>query len=194
MNELHFYTTLKIGWLNAWIPIFALVLIQFVYMFLFKEGGKRAVNISWYKPKDKFFGILSTILQMAILLISLFIPLKVGTTWFVIGCVLFAMAMAGMIAAFHAYMNTPQEEIVNRGVYRFSRNPMYFFFFVGVIAACIASTSLWLLIIAVPFILATHGIILGEERYCETTYGKSYLNYKKQVARYFGINKRKNNH
>jgi protein-S-isoprenylcysteine O-methyltransferase Ste14 len=33
--------------------------------------------------------------------------------------------------------------------------------------------------------LAMHGIILGEERYCTETYGDEYLNYKKQVARYF---------
>lgn len=186
MNELQFYTALKLGWLNAWIPIFALVLIQFVYMLLFREGGKRAVDVSWYKPKDRLFGMLSTILQMAILLISLFIPLKVDTTWFAVGCILFAVAMAGMISAFQAYMKTPQGETVSRGIYRYSRNPMYFFFFIGVIAACVASASLWLLILSIPFILATHGIILSEERYCTETYGKAYLDYKKQVARYFG--------
>jgi len=99
---------------------------------------------------------------------------------------LFAIAMAGMIAAFHAYMNTPQDKPVRRGIYRYSRNPMYFFFIVGVVAACFASASLWLLILTVLFVLATHGIIRSEERYCAETYGKDYLDYKKQVARYFG--------
>ncbi|MDD3739121.1 MAG: isoprenylcysteine carboxylmethyltransferase family protein [Lentimicrobiaceae bacterium] len=186
MNELQFYTTFKLGWLNAWIPLFTLVLIQFVYMFLFKEGGKRAVDTSWYTPKDKRYATISTILQWTILILSLFIPLKVGTAWFLVGCLLFAFAMAGMIAAFHAYVKTPRDKPVRRGIYRHSRNPMYFFFTVGVVAACIASASLWLLILAVPFILATHGIILGEERYCEEAYGQGYLEYKKRTARYFG--------
>ena len=41
------------GWLNAWIPSFALVLIQLLYMILYREGGKRAVDTSWYTSKDK---------------------------------------------------------------------------------------------------------------------------------------------
>lgn len=44
---------LQLGWLNAWIPSFALVLIQFLYMLLYKEGGKRAVDTSWHTAKDK---------------------------------------------------------------------------------------------------------------------------------------------
>ncbi len=186
INETQFYTAFGIGWLNAWIPLFTLMLIQFVYMLLFKEGGKRAVDTSWYNSNDKFFATVSSVLQWVILIVSLFIPLKIGTAWFVTGCVLFAIAMAGMIAAFHAYMNTPKDKPVRCGVYRYSRNPMYFFYTVGVVAACVASASLWLLILTVPFVLATHGIIRGEERYCEKTYGQEYIDYKKQTARYFG--------
>jgi len=40
------------GWLNAWIPSFALVLIQLLYMILYREGGKRAVDTSWYTSKE----------------------------------------------------------------------------------------------------------------------------------------------
>gem|GEM_PF-6148181 len=40
MLDLSFFTTLKLGWLNAWIPAFGMVLIQFVYMALFPETGK----------------------------------------------------------------------------------------------------------------------------------------------------------
>ena len=35
--EISFFTTLKIGWLNAWIPAFAMVLIQSVYMSIYKD-------------------------------------------------------------------------------------------------------------------------------------------------------------
>ncbi len=190
MNELQFYTTFSFGWLNAWIPLFALVLIQVVYMFLFKDGGKRATDTSWYTPKDKRHAMVSTVLQWGIVILSLFIPLKTGTAWFVVGCVLFAVAVVGMTAALHAYVNTPRDKPVCHGVYRFSRNPMYFFYTVGVVAACIASASLWLLILTVPFVFTMHGMILGEERYCEATYGQGYIDYKKQTARYFGIRKR----
>ena len=51
--HLSFFTTLQAGWLNAWIPSFGMVLIQFIYMAIFREGGKRAVDTSWYTAKDK---------------------------------------------------------------------------------------------------------------------------------------------
>jgi len=186
MNELQFYTTLKLGWLNAWIPISALILVQLIFMFVFKEGGKRAVDTSWYKPKDKFYAIISSILQVAIVLVSLFIPLKSNMVCFIAGCLIFVISFVSSVAAFYAYGKTPRGETVRNGIYRLSRNPMYLSFSLGVIATCIATASLWLLILSIPFMLAMHGIILGEERYCTETYGDEYLNYKKQVARYFG--------
>ena len=51
---------------------------------------------------------------------------------------------------------------------------MYFFFMLGMLGVCIATASLWLLIVMVPFAVFTHGIILGEERYCEATYDEGY--------------------
>ena len=59
------------GWLNAWIPSFALVLIQLLYMILYREGGKRAVDTSWYTSKDKRYATLSFVFQGTLLLVSL---------------------------------------------------------------------------------------------------------------------------
>ena len=187
------------GWLNAWIPSFALVLIQLLYMILYREGGKRAVDTSWYTSKDKRYATLSFVFQGTLLLVSLFVPLRIGTLLFTVGCVLFAFALVGFMAAFHAYASTPKGETVVRGVCpppqkekfvvggftRLSRNPMYFFYEVGALAVCIASASLWLLLATIPLILVTHGVILGEERYCMTTYGEDYARYKARTPRYF---------
>ena len=70
------------GWLNAWIPSFALVLIQLLYMILYREGGKRAVDTSWYTSKDKRYATLSFVFQGTLLLVSLFVPLRIGTLLF----------------------------------------------------------------------------------------------------------------
>ncbi|ERI88291.1 hypothetical protein HMPREF1981_00675 [Bacteroides pyogenes F0041] len=69
MSDFSFFTTLQAGWLNAWIPSFGMVLIQFIYMAIFREGGKRAVDTSWYTAKDKANASVSTILQIAILVL-----------------------------------------------------------------------------------------------------------------------------
>ena len=37
----------------------------------------------------------------------------------------------------------------------------------------------------IPFMVYTHLIVLGEERYCEATYGDEYRTYKARTPRYF---------
>lgn len=187
MNEWQFFTALTPGWFNAWIPVWGMVLIQFVFMFLYREGGKRAVDTSWYTAKDRRNALWSTFFQITLLLVSVFVPFKTGTTWFAVGCVLFALSLMAFIAAFYAYGAALPDEAVTGGIYRYSRNPMYFAFHLGMLAVCIASTSLWLLIVIVPFFVFTHLTILGEERYCEATYGETYRAYKAKTPRYFLI-------
>ena len=57
--------------------------------------------------------------------------------------------------------------------------------FVCMAGVIIASASLWLLLMMVPYCWAMHGVILGEEKYCERTYGDAFRDYKKRVPRYF---------
>lgn len=185
MMDVSFYTTLQVGWLNAWIPSFGMVLIQFIYMAIFREGGRRAVDTSWYTATDKANALVSTFLQIALLVLSVFVPFKCGTVWFIIGMVVFVLSLAGFVSAFYSYGAAPADKIARSGVYRWSRNPMYFFFFAGMLGVAIACASLWLLIVLVPFFIATYFTILGEERYCEKTYGEEYAAYKAKTPRYF---------
>lgn len=184
MFDLSFFTTLELGWINAWIPAFGMVLIQFVYMVLFPEGGKRAVDTSWYTPTDRFWARLSSCLQIVLLVLSVFVPFKFGTWWFVVGAVVFVLSLVAFIWAFHSYGIDPAGKTIKSGIYRWSRNPMYLFFFTAMLGTSIACASLWLLVVVVPFGIAMHFTVLGEERYCEATYGKEYLEYKKRTPRY----------
>ena len=115
MESFSFFTTFRPTLVGAWIPALAMVLVQFVCMAIFKEGGKRAVDTSWYDAKTKMYAV-------------------------------FTLAMVGII---------------------------------------IATASLWLLLAMIPYCWAMHGVILGEEKYCEQTYGDTYRDYKKRVPRYF---------
>lgn len=54
MNELQFYTTLKLGWLNAWIPISALILVQLIFMFVFKEEANELLIHRGINQKTSF--------------------------------------------------------------------------------------------------------------------------------------------
>ena len=61
--EISFFTTLELALAGAWIPSFAMVLIQFAYMFVYKEVGKRATDTSWYTLADKRNAIISSLLH-----------------------------------------------------------------------------------------------------------------------------------
>lgn len=185
--ELSFFTTFEIGWFNGWIPSITLLLVQFLFIIIYPQSGKRAVDTSWYTPRDRRYAFLSMSAQLASLIVSVFTPFKFGTLWFTVGIVIYLIAFAMFIWSFYSYKAAKPEETIQGGVYRYSRNPMYFSFMIGMLGVCFATASLWLFIVMVPFFLFTHGTILGEERYCEATYGERYRKYKARTPRYFII-------
>ncbi len=185
--ELSFFTTFEIGWLNGWIPSFAMLLVQILFMLLFPQGGKRAVDTSWYTPQDRRYALLSSVAQAAVLIVSVFAPFKFGTPWFAVGTAVYLIAFALFVWSFFSYKAGKAGETIQGGIYRYSRNPMYFFFMLGMLGVCIATASLWMFIAIIPFFFFTHRLIIGEERYCEATYGESYRKYKADTPRYFLI-------
>lgn len=179
-------TTFTFGCLNTYIPVLAMIVIQYVYMAVFRESGKRAVDTSWYGKKEKRIVFWNFVFQILIIGVSFFVPIRFSFASFVPGVILYLLSLAGCIMAFHAYNAASMNEAVTRGVYRFSRNPQYFFYNLSLVAVFLmGGCSLWLLIAAIPFIVVLHLLILREEWYCKRTYGNAYLEYEKKTARYF---------
>ena len=81
----------------------------------------------------------------------------------------------------------PGEETLlkTKGIYRFSRNPIY----VGVDLIAIASVFFIPVIMniacAIIGIAVHHAIILSEEKFLEGRFGEDWLNYKRTTRRYF---------
>jgi len=79
---------------------------------------------------------------------------------------------------------SPSEDGINQnGLYRFSRNPMYLSYFLYFIGCVILTRSVILCGIVVLFQIASHWIILSEERWCMNTFGDAYRQYMKTVRR-----------
>ena len=85
MIPTNFFISLKASLFGGWIPIVLLMCIQMVMMSVVKEGGKRAVDTSWYTKKDKAFASWTFILQGAMILRGIFLPFKTETPWFTVG-------------------------------------------------------------------------------------------------------------
>ena len=82
-------------------------------------------------------------------------------------------------------VHTPTSAIVQSGLYRWSRNPIYLGGHIGLVGVAVGFDSLWVLLGLVPFyLIIRYGVIAPEEAYLERKFGAIYLNYKKNVRRW----------
>ena len=79
----------------------------------------------------------------------------------------------------------PTSTIIQSGVYRFSRNPIYLAFCVASGGTGFVLNSLWVLGSVLPLVLVYRfAIIEREESYLERKFGQHYLDYKSRVRRW----------
>ena len=71
-----------------------------------------------------------------------------------------------------------------KGLYRFSRNPMYLGFYLLTIACILYIPNILLIVLGIYSIIIYHFIILKEEKYLETRFGDRYITYKMKTRRY----------
>ncbi len=75
--------------------------------------------------------------------------------------------------------------LVTRGVYRFSRNPVYLGHFMISIASCLYFPDLINVTFTLYGIYLHHHIIQHEERFLQERFGSEWLLYSARVSRYF---------
>jgi protein-S-isoprenylcysteine O-methyltransferase Ste14 len=81
--------------------------------------------------------------------------------------------------------NRPTTAIVQKGPYRFSRNPIYLAFTLFQLGLAAWVNSLGLLLALLPALaLMVRVVIPREERYLEARFGTEYLAYKRAVRRW----------
>jgi protein-S-isoprenylcysteine O-methyltransferase Ste14 len=91
---------------------------------------------------------------------------------------------------FVSHIATPiEKEPLTKGLYRYSRNPMYvtqFVMFIGVGIACVSWVFLLFTIVYTTFSAI---LVTSEEKHCLEQYGDSYHEYMKRTPRWIGIPK-----
>lgn len=102
---------------------------------------------------------------------------------FVMGCILPVWSLLTMRSSrtpVNPY-KTPTN-LVTKGPYKFSRNPIYVGLTFIYLAISIIANSLWLFLLLIPMLtLLWWGVIQREEIQLEESFGEAYLAYKKQV-------------
>ena len=79
----------------------------------------------------------------------------------------------------------PSPELIERGVYRFSRNPMYVGLGFVQVGIGLGIDNLWIVVLTIPALVMVHALaIRPEETYLEERFGQSYRDYKSRVRRW----------
>ena len=188
----------ELGFWNAWIFMMPFLLVTLLCMLVMTRkdapgGPVRAVQRACKSKTTLLVASLSKIVYFPAVIYSVFLPLKLGTLWFYVGLPITLIGLGGTIIALVDWANTPAGDPVTRGIYRYSRHPMYVtgvFIFLGV---SILSASWVFLVFTILFGVGVTRpyFVKVEEAQCLGHYGTAYREYMKRTPRWLGIPKSK---
>ena len=189
MKKMEFIPDFRPGICNAWILMSVFILQMLVIMFPGKRPRRSSHVPSETKQNrlEKNIAAIANIVWLAALVYSIFLPLKLGTVWFYAGISVFVSGLAVLILSTINFMSTPTDKPIAKGVYRFSRHPMYLASFLICLGAGFASGSWIFIFLTVVMILCFHIEALVEERYCIDKYGDTYRKYMDNTPRWIGF-------
>lgn len=179
----------QIGLWNGWLFMMVFILKMIVMAFADKKIQERTKV-----PKDarktfveKNIRYLVNFICFAALIYSVFLPLYTGTFWFYAGLLFFLPGILTMAAGTAAFMTTPPDQMIRKGIYGFSRHPLYLSTILVYLGTAIASTSWLFLAVTLILIIGCHLEALLEEKVCVEKYGDAYRSYMQEVPRWAGI-------
>ena len=181
----------EIGLWNAWIFIL-LVLLPLPLVVLFrKDVFKKTASIHasiLTGTENKIF-IFSKIIMLSVFIYSIFLPLQLGIIWFSIGLPIYLLGLILQTIAWVNVATSPVDEPVTKGLYRYSRHPMYVTLPLIFIGTGIASASWLFLLLSIILIITHFNNAVPEERECLEAYGNAYREYMNRTPRWIGIPK-----
>ncbi len=182
------FPALKLGWLNGWLFLGALCLVEGICFLVFpKPVVKRLWDRSGWSRKQVITTVVGKVVALFCLLLIVFTPLKIGRAVFAVGAAVAVLGLAGVVAALIAFKNTPLDQPVSQGLYRISRHPQIVMASTVLLGACIAIGSWAALLALVVARTLSHYALLAEEEVCLKRYGEPYREYLQRVPRYMGI-------
>ncbi len=179
------------GLWNAWI-FMLLVLLHLPLVVLFRKGVFKktaSVHASILTGTENKIFIFSKITMLSVFIYSIFLPLQLGTIWFSIGLPIYLLGLILQTIAWVNVATSPVDKPVIKGLYRYSRHPMYANLPLIFIGTGIASAS-WLFLLLSIILIITHFYnAIPEERECLEAYGNAYREYMDRTPRWIGTPK-----
>ncbi len=175
----------EVGVWNAWILTGILFFFIMLSGVLPKDIGKRLA------PPEEMSPIRRNMLIVffAMILYSIFLPLKLGTAWLYVGLAVYLLGFVISGAALFAIGATEPGEPFTTGMYRYSRHPLALGTLLAVIGTGIATASWLFLLLCTILAVISHLSAVAEEDATAEKFGDSYREYAARTPRWLGLPK-----
>jgi len=171
----------------AWVFFHVVPLDWPIFRYDIKAMFKKSVASPPYNRTEKIINNLGMVVWVILFIYSIFLPLPLGTPLLFAGIALFIVGLIITETAMIPWAKAAIDEPITKGIYRYSRHPIYIGVFVQYIGIGIASASgLFLLLIVIQIALSA-SIVAAEERFCCENYGDTYRGYMDRTPRWIGI-------
>jgi len=190
-----FMPEFKVGLWNAW--IFMLIVLLTLPFFI-RFANRRVIPSqeeefkTFLKTNKALFWSSKYIIFIAAIY-SIFLPLKLRTIWFYVDVPIALFGLTGMVIVMVNWANSPTTEPIRKGLYRYSRHPMYVTYFLVFLGTSIATASWLFVLFLILFTVGTVAFVDFEEKGCLEQYGDIYREYRDRTPRWIGIPRSKVN-
>lgn len=171
--------------MNGFILLIPLIIIRYILLYIFDSKSlRRAAFIPQMIGRQRIVYWLYQILTLMVIFYPCFLKVKTEGLLFYAGIILYGIGIILCVCSTFDFSKPTKNGINLKGLYRYSRNPMYIAYFIYILGCVLLTQSLLLLLILILFQIATHWIILSEEKWCKVEFGNEYVEYMKKVRRY----------
>lgn len=162
------------------------LLIRFPFLaHLSKKALSRAAHFAPVQGKEKIAYMIYQLSNLAVFITPFLLEIKFDfSVFFYAGIAIYLLGLALCAISMRDFARPDANGMNTKGLYRYSRNPMYVAYFVCFLGIAFLTKSMIFFLILVIFQTAAHWIILSEERWCLEKFGKSYQDYQDRVRRY----------
>jgi protein-S-isoprenylcysteine O-methyltransferase Ste14 len=183
----------EIGVWNAWIFMIWPWIDTLAVRLIGVDVYRRASGQSEMKTSQRYkvVSAVSMVIDTMAVAYSIFLPLKLGTIWFYAGLAIFLIGLVVLTTATVNFATTPMDVPITRGIYHYSRHPLYLASLLIYFSVGIASVSWVFLLVFVVQSVSIRIAAVGEERFCLEKYGDAYSGYMDKTPRWLGLPKQR---
>ena len=142
------------------------------------------------KKVSRIVNVITHVIIMPFtLIISIFVPINIGTWWFYAGLIIYLFGLVMVLLGSISFATAPLGEPLSKGVYAISRHPGYLGFFLAYAGIGIACASWVFLLCALVWIVSWQFEVDEEEDILLEKYGDTYRQYMDRTPRWIGFPK-----